>query len=70
MAEEGRSRLGRGLASLMGDVGVESAKTERARPQRRAPVAFLSPNPNNPRRHFSDAELDELADSIRQRGLI
>ncbi len=30
MADEARSRLGRGLASLIGDVGGEATKTERA----------------------------------------
>ncbi len=64
------SRLGRGLAALMGDVGEESASTERTRGQRRVPIEFLRANPRNPRRTFADAELDELAASIRQRGII
>ena len=34
------------------------------------PIEFLRPNPRNPRRNFSDAELDELAASIRERGII
>jgi ParB family chromosome partitioning protein len=71
MAEEAaRSRLGRGLAALIGDVGEESAAIERTRSQRRVPIEFLRPNPRNPRRNFSDAELDELAASIRERGII
>jgi ParB family transcriptional regulator, chromosome partitioning protein len=71
MAEEAvRSRLGRGLAALIGDVGEEAAVLERARGQRRVPIEFLRPNPRNPRRNFSDAELDELAASIRERGII
>lgn len=71
MAEESRSRLGRGLAALMGDVGTEPAVAERApRSQRRVPVEHVTPNPRNPRRVFSDAELDELAQSIRERGII
>jgi ParB family transcriptional regulator, chromosome partitioning protein len=70
MAEEARSRLGRGLASLIGDVGGEQAKAERARAQRRVPIEFLKPNPRNPRKNFVDAELDELAESIRQHGVI
>jgi ParB family chromosome partitioning protein len=70
MAEETRSRLGRGLASLIGDVGGESAKAERARAQRRVPIEFLKPNPRNPRKSFIDSELDELAESIRQHGVI
>ena len=70
MAEEARSRLGRGLAALIGDVGDESAALERTRSQRRVPIEFVKPNPRNPRRHFADAELDELAASIRERGII
>jgi ParB family transcriptional regulator, chromosome partitioning protein len=34
------------------------------------PIEFLKPNPRNPRRTFSDAELAELAESIRQHGVI
>jgi ParB family chromosome partitioning protein len=70
MADEARSRLGRGLASLIGDVGGEAAHLERPRAQRKVPIEFLKPNPRNPRRAFSDAELGELADSIRQHGVI
>jgi ParB family chromosome partitioning protein len=70
MADDGRSRLGRGLAALIGDVGEESQSAERTRSQRRVPIEFLRPNPRNPRRNFSDAELDELAASIRERGII
>jgi ParB family transcriptional regulator, chromosome partitioning protein len=66
-----RSRLGRGLASLMGDVGVESQANERgARSQRKVPIEFVRANPRNPRKLFSEAELAELADSIRERGII
>ena len=71
MADEGKSRLGRGLAALIGDVGEETKKTERgARSQRRAPVEFLTRNQRNPRRDFPDADLDELAASLRERGII
>jgi ParB family chromosome partitioning protein len=70
MAEEVRSRLGRGLASLIGDVGGEAAHLDRPRANRKVPIEFLKPNPRNPRRSFSDAELGELADSIRQHGVI
>ncbi|MFL4986675.1 MAG: ParB/RepB/Spo0J family partition protein [Xanthobacteraceae bacterium] len=68
--EEGRSRLGRGLAALIGDVGDENAVVERTRSQRRVPIEFLKPNPRNPRRMFAESELDELAASIRERGII
>jgi len=70
MAEEARSRLGRGLAALIGDVGDESAALERTRSQRRVPIEFLKPNPRNPRGDFAEAELRELADSIKQHGVI
>ena len=62
MAEKSGSRLGRGLASLIGDVGGETAQPERPRNNRKVPIEFLKPNPRNPRRTFSDAELGELAD--------
>jgi len=71
MAEDAaRSRLGRGLAALIGDVGDENAVLERTRSQRRVPIEFLRPNPRNPRRTFAEAELEELAASIRERGII
>jgi ParB family transcriptional regulator, chromosome partitioning protein len=73
MAEEPtRSRLGRGLASLIGDMGAETnAPPERPRAgQRRVAIEVLHPNPRNPRRHFAVAELDELAASIKERGVI
>ena len=70
MADDGRSRLGRGLAALIGDVGEESKVVERSRGARKAPIEFLKPNPRNPRKHFADAELDELAASIKERGII
>ncbi len=61
MPDDGRSRLGRGLAALMGDVGGE-ADDHRARAQSASRADRVSaPNPRNPRRNFSDAELDELA---------
>ncbi|HLK82061.1 MAG TPA: ParB/RepB/Spo0J family partition protein [Xanthobacteraceae bacterium] len=77
MAEEStRSRLGRGLASLIGDMGAETnaapnaSASERVRSQRRVPIEFLRPNPRNPRREFPAAQLDELASSIKERGMI
>jgi ParB family chromosome partitioning protein len=70
MADETRSRLGRGLASLIGDVGGEAAHVDRPRAQRRVPIEFLKANPRNPRRSFDDTELNELAASIKEHGVI
>ncbi len=56
-----RNRLGRGLASLI------SGTTE---DQRSLPLAALKPGRFNPRRNFSQDQLEELAASIRERGLV
>jgi ParB family transcriptional regulator, chromosome partitioning protein len=64
-----RSRLGRGLAALIGEMAAETS-AERPRGQRRLPTSALQPNARNPRRAFPNEELDELAASIRERGLI
>jgi ParB family chromosome partitioning protein len=72
MADE-RSRLGRGLAALIGDVGEESQTTQdnnAGRKPRRAPVENLRTNPRNPRKTFTETELEELSASVRERGII
>ncbi len=64
------SRLGRGLAALMGDVSGETSAGDAGRKPRRAPIENIRPNPRNPRKTFTDAELNELSASIRERGII
>jgi ParB family chromosome partitioning protein len=64
------SRLGRGLASLMGEVSEESPSADSGRKPRRAPIENLKANPRNPRRAFTETELTELTESIRERGII
>jgi ParB family chromosome partitioning protein len=54
----------------MGDVGEETRTVEQGRSQRRVPIEFLKPNPRNPRRSYPETELDELAASMRERGII
>jgi ParB family transcriptional regulator, chromosome partitioning protein len=66
---EDRSRLGRGLAALIGEMAAETS-VDRPRGQRRLSTASLRPNPRNPRRNFPNAELDELVASLRERGII
>ena len=71
MAEEAvRQRLGRGLAALIGDVGEETAAVDRLRATRKVPIEFVRANPRNPRRTFREEDLQELADSVRERGII
>lgn len=60
-----KKALGQGLDALFGDNGSEDtggAQTLR--------LSDVEPNRNQPRRHFDDASITELADSIRQHGLI
>jgi ParB family chromosome partitioning protein len=75
MADEvGRSRLGRGLAALIGDVKTDATVAtgidRGPRPPRRLPVGFLRPNPNNPRKAFRDSDLADLTNSIREKGIV
>ena len=71
MAEDpARNRLGRGLATLIGDLGTETADNDRSRPQRRLPIDFLRANPSNPRRSFDSGDLDDLANSVREKGVV
>lgn len=68
--DEVRSRLGRGLAALIGDSGTEAEAFTRLRGQKRVPIAFLHPNPRNPRQSFDEDDLVELTDSVRAKGII
>src|SRR5262249_42516805 len=64
-------RLGRGLASLIGEPHPQATAPLPAHgEQRLVPIAELKPSGLNPRREFADAELAELADSIRAKGLV
>ena len=68
-----RRGLGRGLSALMADVAVESDPQMPDRPRRPdllVPVEKLVPNPNQPRRDFKPDALQELASSIRVKGVI
>jgi ParB family chromosome partitioning protein len=64
-----KTRLGRGLASLIGD-RFDEAGIGAEEDQRRVPLAALKPGRFNPRRNFAEAQLEELAASIRERGLV
>ncbi|WP_306026007.1 MULTISPECIES: ParB/RepB/Spo0J family partition protein [Alphaproteobacteria] len=64
-------RLGRGLAALIGEMDqpVQAAAAPVAS-DRSVPIEMIARNPNNPRRTFSDDELDDLARSMRDHGVI
>jgi ParB family chromosome partitioning protein len=68
-----RPRLGRGLSALMADVSVASEPGLDASMRRdvlRVPVESIRPNPDQPRRTFPEDAMTELANSIRERGVI
>jgi len=62
-----KKRLGRSLASLIGEDAEEAGGRA---DQQTVPLSALKASLFNPRRDFSDAQLDELATSIRERGLV
>jgi ParB family chromosome partitioning protein len=69
MSERTRRRqLGRGLAALFGE--ADGALAVDPAPQRRVPIELIRPGAFQPRRRFVEAELDALAQSIREKGII
>lgn len=65
-----RKRLGRGLAALIGDDTSEEAVVQDVRSLRHLPIELMYASPNNPRKHFEDADLEDLSRSIRDKGLL
>ncbi len=61
--------LGRGLSALMSDVGEAQSNTPR-KAETDIPVERVHPNPDQPRRAFDEAALEELAQSIAEKGII
>ena len=61
-----KSGLGKGLESLIGEATAEVGAT----PEQTLPISKIKTNPNQPRKNFDKAALDELADSISQNGVI
>ncbi|MEO0342511.1 MAG: ParB/RepB/Spo0J family partition protein [Pseudomonadota bacterium] len=69
--------LGRGLSALMADIDARPAssknqgiKTQATPSELHVPIETVYPNPDQPRRSFVQDELDELASSIKERGVI
>ena len=59
--------LGRGLGALLGDFGDETAETG---PYQLLPIYKVEPNPDQPRQDFDEAQLQALAESIGEHGMI
>ncbi len=70
MTQAAKKRLGRGLAALIGDDVTEEGVIADARSLRHVPIEFLSGSPNNPRKSFKPEDLEDLANSIREKGLL
>ena len=63
--------LGRGLSALMADVAQDQPPEDRPRrADQMVPVERVHPNPDQPRRTFSDGALSDLAASIKEKGII
>lgn len=70
--------LGRGLSALLADVPPPEAdethatadQTAAPAANRMIPIELVHPNPNQPRRHFGERDLEDLAASIREKGVI
>lgn len=66
--------LGRGLSALMADVNAPEAQKAEDGGQRRSdmsvPIENVFPNPNQPRRSFTPDQLEELAASVKEKGII
>lgn len=78
--DQSKKRLGRGLAALIGDMSLNNSLTRSPNAEkltefstvseRFVPIESILCNPHNPRRHFTESELDNLAQSIRQHGVV
>lgn len=68
-----RRGLGRGLSALLADVNLPDtadAAADASRPTQVLPIERVQPNPDQPRREFVPEALEQLAQSIRQKGIV
>ncbi len=65
-----KPRLGKGLSALLGEYSQPQGETQPADGLRLVAVSHIAPNPFQPRREFTEAQLAELEASIRQNGLL
>lgn len=74
MADRPKNKgLGRGLSSLLADVTMDTAPEAGRAPsidEQIVPIERIHPNPDQPRRTFTDTDLNDLANSIKEKGVI
>jgi ParB family transcriptional regulator, chromosome partitioning protein len=71
MAAEGRRKaLGRGLSALLGDDSTDYAELDKVRTTKTVPVEFLHPGRYQPRHTIDDSQIQDLAQSVREKGIL
>ena len=68
-----KRRLGRGLAALIGEMDqplADMAVRPSVSADRKVAIDLVVRNPKNPRKHFAEEDLQDLASSIRQHGIV
>ena len=71
MANEKKRGLGRGLSALMADVAeAETDATIKETADQQVPIERIHPNPDQPRKRFESAPLDDLVASIKEKGVL
>jgi len=68
--EGGKRNLGRGLSALLGAENEDYASLDRVRLPKMVPIELVHPGPFQPRHNFDDEQLQALADSVRQNGIL
>ena len=65
-----KQRLGRGLAALIGESTAQDAANQDGVNFRLVSIDMLYSSPNNPRKHFSETDIEELSRSISEKGML
>jgi ParB family chromosome partitioning protein len=67
---EQRRGLGRGLSALLEEANEATADAGSVAGGRAVPIELIRRNPDQPRRHFAEEEIETLAASIREKGVL
>lgn len=70
MTQLQKRRLGRGLAALIGDDQIEEPVAPDTQGLKQVPIDLIHANPMNPRRHFAEEDIESLAKSLKDKGLL
>ncbi|MEL6806240.1 MAG: ParB/RepB/Spo0J family partition protein [Pseudomonadota bacterium] len=71
MAGDKKRGLGRGLSALMADVSeINETTASQTASDQQIPIEQIHPNPNQPRKRFDSAPLDDLVASIKEKGVL